>query len=254
MLETRSHGDWNKPASRSNMTSSIADFDIASFLARTWLEGLPSDAVRDFAGRMQWRKRRAGQRLFRQGDAADGFYVVVSGRVRIFSEGGGHEALLNVLGPGKGFGEISLLDDGPRTHSAVCAEVSSLLFLPPAEFRALIAAHPSLQAHATRRVCLYLRMAFAALEDEVRLPLAPRLAKRLLLLAHLKGVRKAGGITIDQQLSQEDLANMLGTARQTVGKPLRDWQQRGWISLDYRRITLLDEAALARVATAPPAD
>jgi CRP-like cAMP-binding protein len=68
----------------------------------------------------------------------------------------------------------------------------------------------------------------------------PRLAKRLVLLARLYGPR--------QELTQDDLAHMLGTARQTVGKPLREWERQGWIALEYRKIAVLDSAALEAVA------
>ena len=100
-----------------------------------------------------------------------------------------------------------------------------------------------------QRLCLYIRMAFAAIEDD-QLQLAPRLAKRLLLLAQLYGVRGPAGIAINLELSQEDLSHMLGTARQAIGRQLRAWQQLRWITQAYKRITLHDEAALAALVEA----
>jgi CRP-like cAMP-binding protein len=218
----------------------MSEFDIAAFLSRTWLQSLAPDVVGAVASRMQWRRKRAGQRLFLQGDAADGFYVVVSGRVRLYGDRGGPEALLNLAGPGMAFGEISIIDGGPRTHSAQCRGATQLLYLPAIEFKALMAELPAFHLHVTRRLCRHVRMAFAALEDEVQLPLVPRLAKRLALLARLYGSRL--------ELSQDDVAQMLGTARQTVGRPLREWEREGWIALAYRRIVVLDAAALSRRA------
>jgi CRP-like cAMP-binding protein len=218
----------------------MSSFDVAAFLARTWLKGLPVDAVRVVASRMQWRRKRSGQHLFLQGDAPDGFYVVVAGRVRLYGDGAGAEALLNIAGPGMAFGEISVIDEGPRTHGAQCRGATQLLYLSAADFMALLGEVPAFHLHVTRRLCRHVRMAFAALQDEVTLPLVPRLAKRLVLLARLYGPR--------QELTQDDLAHMLGTARQTVGKPLRDWERQGWIALEYRKIAVLDSAALEAVA------
>ena len=231
MLPATRRAHWNKDSNEP-----MSEFDVAAFLARTWLRGVPDDVVRAVASRMQWRRKRAGQRLCLQCDASDGFYVVVSGRVRLHSDGGGVEALLNVAGPGMAFGEISILDAGPRTHSAECRGAVQLLYLPGADFMALLHEHAAFHLHVTRRLCRHVRMAFAALEDEMRLPLVPRLAKRLALLARLYGPRL--------ELSQDDIAHMLGTARQTVGRPLREWERQGWIALEYRCILVSDAAAL----------
>lgn len=187
--------------------------------------------------------------FFSRNDQAEAFYVIASGRVRITNEyDADEEILLDVLVPGMEFGEISILDDGRRTHNAECQGAVTLLSISHTDFLNLLRKHPMLHDRVTRRPCLYIRMAFAAWEDSLRLPLVSRLAMHLLLLAQLYGVREPGAVTINLQLSQEDLAHMLGTARQSVGKPLRTWQQAGWIRQEYRKITILDEASLAAAA------
>lgn len=223
--------------------------DKVAFLGRTWLSGLPEPIVSDAAAKARLRRVPSGQRLFARGDPPDAFYVIVSGQVRIANEdANGREVLLNVLDAGKFFGEVPIVDGGGRTHGAQCHGETTLLVIPQRDFVSLLERHPALQAHVTRHICGYLRMAFGALDDNLGARLAVRVAKRLLLLAEIYGLERADGVTIDLHLSQEALGSMLGVTRQSLGRCLRTWTRSGWIRQEYSRITIRDRAALEAIA------
>jgi CRP/FNR family cyclic AMP-dependent transcriptional regulator len=225
------------------------DVDKAAFLGRTWLSGLPEPIAVDAAAVARLRRVPHGQRLFARGNPPDAFYVIVSGQVRIANaDAEGRATVLNVLDAGKFFGEVPIVDGGPRTHGAQCQGETTLLAIAPKDFLTLLERHPLLQAQVTRHICRYLRMAFGALEDNLGARVAVRAAKRLLLLGDMYGVAGADGVTIDLHLSQEVLASMLGVTRQSLGRCLRAWTRSGWIRQDYSRITIRDRAALEAIA------
>lgn len=222
--------------------------DKEAFLARTWLRGLPAPIIAEVATRAHMRRMSEGQRIFSRGDQPGSFYLIVTGQVRICSENAnGEEMTLTLIEAGNGFGEISILDEQPRTHNADCMCDLVLLTIARADFLALLNQHPPLQWQVMRQLCRSIRMTFNVIEDNLRLKLAARLAKRLLLLAQTYGVHGEEGVTINLHLSQQELGNMMGATRQSISKQLAVWQRAGWIKQEYSRITICDAAALAAV-------
>lgn len=224
--------------------------DPHTFLARLqqghWFAGLPGelqDALLDMAQVLQL---EPGQRLFRRGDKPSGLYAVVEGAMRIgaVSESG-KEALLTLVEPPYWFGEISLFDGLPRTHDAFAESASSLLLLPQAELLALLEAQPRYWRDFALLMSQKLRLAFIALEEMSLLPAAPRLARRLLLIAENYG---EGAPRRVLHLAQEQLALMLAVSRQTTNQILKELEAQGIVRLSYGEIEVLDLERLRRVA------
>src|SRR5579885_2169756 len=127
----------------------MARADSGKVLAQAeWFRDLPPAVVEELASFAVPRRLDDGALLFAKGDAADGLYGVVSGRVRISAAGAdGKELLVNLFEPGDWFGEISMFDGLPRTHDAWAIGATELLLIPRERFRALLARRPELYPH-----------------------------------------------------------------------------------------------------------
>jgi len=191
----------------------------------------------------------AGQTLFARGAQPEGLCFVLAGALRVGSLGrDGSERPLTYLEPGQWFGEISLLDDLPRTHDAVADGPASVWLLPQRELQDWLNTHPACWRDLARLACAKLRASFEVLEDIAHLPLEQRLAKRLALVA--RGFDSAAMQLPKSRLRlpQEQLALMLGVSRQTVNKALKSLAERGLLALHYAEIELLDLAGLDALA------
>lgn len=180
-----------------------------------------------------------GETLFARGGGAQGLCCVIAGALRIGSllpDGGASQ--LAYIEPYQWFGEVSLIDDQPRTHNAVADGDSTVLVVPHAALQGWLADHPVMWRDFARLACSKLRMAFTTLEDMSHLPLEQRLIRQLQLVAQGYGMR-SGPARQHIRLPQEQLAWMLGVSRQSVNKALRSLQAQGAIALHYRDIELL---------------
>jgi CRP/FNR family transcriptional regulator, cyclic AMP receptor protein len=181
--------------------------------------------------------------LFLKGDEGDSLYGVLSGRIKISTAApGGKEIILNVIHAGDVFGEIALLDGGPRSADASAMSDSILLAIPRREFVRLMEREPRLSTHLLRLICTRVRATSEMIEDAAFLSLPCRLAKRLLALAELQGEKADGGIGL--AISQSNLAQIMGTSRESINKHLQRWRQDGWITIGRGRLTISDRQAL----------
>jgi CRP-like cAMP-binding protein len=205
--------------------------------------GLAPAVLERIAALATQRGYRRGEVLFRSGDAGDALLGVVSGRIRISTGNAeGREIFLNIMEPGDTFGEIALLDGGPRTATATAIEPSELVSLRRGPLFELLEREPKTALELLRLCGERLRWTSGLLEDSVFLDAPARLAKRLLSLGELHGEKTAAGNRV--RISQEELASFLGVSRQAVNEQLQDWKARGWVALGRGSITVQDTAAL----------
>lgn len=206
--------------------------------------GLAPDVLERIAALATQKSCRRGEIVFSAGDAGDALFGVVSGRIRISAgSADGREIFLNIMQPGDTFGEIALLDGGTRTATATAIEASELVSIRRGPLFELLGREPKATLELLRLCGERLRWTSGLLEDAVLLDAAARLAKRLLSLGELHGEDGAGGRVV--RISQEELANFLGTSRQAVNEQLQDWKARGWVALGRGTITVRDVAALS---------
>jgi CRP-like cAMP-binding protein len=211
-----------------------------------WFSHL-SPALRDtLLGEARLLRLEPGQRLFRRGDPPCGLYAVLEGMMRVGAVGrDGKEALLTLVEPPYWFGEISLFDGQPRTHDAYAEGPTLLLQVPQAALLALLAREPGHWRDFALLMSQKLRLAFIALEEMSLLPAAPRLARRLLMMA--EGYGETGPRRV-LHLAQEQLALMLGLSRQTTNQILKELQARGALRLTYGEIEIVDAELLRQAA------
>ncbi|MEE6281525.1 Crp/Fnr family transcriptional regulator [Georgenia sunbinii] len=202
---------------------------------------LDDDARADLRGAMHEVTLRRGEVLFNEGDPGDRLYLVIEGKVKLgHSSGDGRENLLAILGPGELLGELTLFDPGERTATATAVAVTQLLELQHDPFMALVDTRPELAKHMLRALAVRLRKTNEALADLVFSDVPGRVAKALLDLAERFGEETPDGLRVAHDLTQEELAQLVGASRETVNKSLADFISRGWIRLEGRAVQILD--------------
>ncbi|ACQ78870.1 transcriptional regulator, Crp/Fnr family [Beutenbergia cavernae DSM 12333] len=210
---------------------------------------LDDDTVAALRAAMDEVTVRRGEVLFREGEPGDRLFVIASGKVKLgHTAPDGRENLLAILGPGEIVGELSLYDPGARTATATALAPSNLLELDNPDLVALLEDHPSLARQLLRSLAQRLRRTNNALADLVFSDVPGRVAKALLDLSHRFGRPVPGGIRVPHDLTQEELAQLVGASRETVNKSLAEFSARGWIQLDGRAVVLLDVPRLERRA------
>lgn len=212
--------------------------------SRPW-EGVVSDELTRALERISLRKTfTAGQFVYRRGDVNRDMVGVVSGVVRMmFTAPDGRELIAGLYTPGTWFGEVSVFDHAPRPTDAVVMQDAELMIAPAAQVAELLDSQPLLYRDLARVVCGKLRVAFDFLEDTF-LPMGVRIARRLLDLCETHGVSVTEGLMIDLRLSQVDLAQMLGLARQSVNREVKALESAGLIGQMGGRIFVRNKPGL----------
>lgn len=188
-----------------------------------------------------------GQVLFNEGDAGDRLYVVVDGKIKLgIKSGDGRENLLGVLGPGEMFGELSLFDPLPRTATATALTDTILLGLGNRDLDTWLVGRPEVAKQLLRALAQRLRRTWEAVGDLVFSDVPGRVAKALSELAGKFGTKDPDGIHVAHDLTQEELAQLVGASRETVNKALADFASRGWVRLEARAVVILDEERLSK--------
>ncbi|HVU92406.1 MAG TPA: cyclic nucleotide-binding domain-containing protein, partial [Jatrophihabitans sp.] len=156
-------------------------FEADAVLRRAPLfHGVGADAVDALIDQMKWLDAPAGTVLFKQGDAGDFLYLVVSGSVNLTRRDGGRDRLVAVVGPGEHFGELSLLDPGPRTASARTADGTRLARLDKATLDGWMLERPEIALQMLRVVSRRLRRTRADLADLIFVDVPGRVARQVL--------------------------------------------------------------------------
>jgi CRP/FNR family transcriptional regulator len=190
-----------------------------------------------------------GEVLFTEGEPGDRLYVITTGKLKLGrSAPDGRENLVAVLGPGEMFGELSLFDPGPRTATASALTDSTLMGLGHEDLRPWLAGRPEVALHLLQALAKRLRRTNESVADLVFTDVPGRVAKALLDLSNRFGEERDEGIRVSHDLTQEELAQLVGASRETVNKALADFAGRGWIRLEARAVVLLDAERLVRRA------
>jgi CRP/FNR family transcriptional regulator len=191
-----------------------------------------------------------GERLFTEGDAGDKLYIILTGKIKLSRAApDGRENLLSVHGPGEMFGELSLFDPTPRTASATAVTDATLAALTHVDLRSWLATRPEVAMHMLGALAQRLRRINEIKADLVFTDVPGRVAKALLDLANRFGVQQEGGIQVNHDLTQEELAQLVGASRETVNKALADFAARGWIQLAAKSVLLVDTDRLRKRAS-----
>lgn len=188
-----------------------------------------------------------GQVLFLEGELGERLYIITDGKMKLgHTASDGRESLLAVLGPGELFGELSLFDPGPRTATATALTDVSLMGLGHAALRPWLTGRPEVAEALLGALAQRMRRTNDQMADLVFSDVPGRVAKTLLELGEKFGRPLPDGIHVTHDMTQEELAQLVGASRETVNKALADFAARGWIRLESRSVILLDPERLDR--------
>ncbi|MCX5896237.1 MAG: Crp/Fnr family transcriptional regulator [Proteobacteria bacterium] len=190
---------------------------------------------------------RRNQVIFSEGDEGNGFYVVISGRVKVFKlSPDGKEQILHILGAGEPFGEVAVFAGERFPAHAEALEETRVIFFPRASFADLIKKNPSLAMNMLAVLSRRLRR-FSALIEDLSLKEVPgRLSAYLLYLSDKKN--RETSLTLD--ISKAQLASLLGTIPETISRILARMSAEELIESDgHRNIKILDRPGLEELAS-----
>lgn len=224
--------------------------DVAAILRRNrLLSGLDEQQMAELLSLGRTSRFQEGQTVFSKGDPGNCLYAILKGQIAINTSSiDGKTMLLNILDAEDVLGEIALIDGKERTAGATALRPSELFRIDRCDFIPFLERHPKLCVQMMGVLCERLRWVSENIEDAVFHDVPRRLARRILLLADTYGQRTAGGLRVNQAVSQESLASMLGVTREMVNKSLRALRNSGAITYTKGFIVVTDLPMLKDMA------
>ncbi len=215
------------------------DFDVVR--RAPLFSALDGEAGQALLHEMTSSRLERGDVLFREGDPGDALFVIGEGKVKLGrTSSDGRENLVAILGPGEMFGELSLFDPGPRTMTVTAVAETQLMGLGNDSLTSLLSGRPEVAKSLLAALAKRLRRTNEHLADLVFTDVPGRVAKALLDLANRFGRPVEEGMMVSHDLTQEELAQLVGASRETVNKALADFATRGWLRLEARAVLLID--------------
>lgn len=215
---------------------------MAFFQSLPLFRDLGHEPLRHLAAESRQCVFRAGETIFYQGEPGSTCHIIVQGRLRVFVVGeDGRELSVRLLGPGEIVGEMALFEDLPRSANVEALEETQTLELHRSVLLACLRRSPALALSLLRALSARLRYATAEAEGLASLTVAERLVRRFQQLAGWCGVLVPGGVRITLPLTQQELAALVGTSRESVNRALVRLRRQGKVRLEEGWIVLLDE-------------
>jgi CRP-like cAMP-binding protein len=191
---------------------------------------------------------KRGATICSKGDPGNSLVAVISGTVKIsVSSAEGRSAILNLIGPGEIFGEMSVLDGQPRSADATANTNCEIFIIDRREFLPFVRSQPALAMKFIELLCTRLRWTSDQVEQIILQNLPGRLASALIRLTE-KHKLAPGGRTI--AVTQQEISEMVGMTRESINKQLRIWASRKWVRLEHGAIVVLNAEPLQALAEA----
>lgn len=211
------------------------------------LESLSDDDLADLWSSLRIQKLKEKQALFRKGDEGTALYIIKKGKIKIVLPSRvGEEVILTIFSEGDFLGEMSLLDQKPRSADGIAMEQSQVYVLNRLDFLSFLQKNENAIKCILSALSERLRKTDDLLEDTSFLSVSGRLAKKLLELGKEFGKTEKDTTKIGLKLTQQDLADLVGTTRESINKELKVLRAKGLVSTEGGYIQLLDLARLRR--------
>ncbi|QYO68532.1 Crp/Fnr family transcriptional regulator [Leptolyngbya sp. 7M] len=236
----------------------VGEFELSSWLQRTLVfQGLSRSQLVSIVQIAQLQSLNKGELLFKQGSEATGFFVVKSGRVKVFQVSPtGKEQILNIFESGENFAEVAALDGKPFPASAATLEPTELIFFPRKAFLDLLHQHPDIAINMLISLSQHLRHLTGVIEDLSFKDVPQRLATYLLKLSRSSigesstrshpTTHPTNVVTLD--LTKSQLASALGTIPATLSRAFYYLSSEGLIAVNGSQIELLDRDRLQELS------
>ncbi|MEW6277221.1 MAG: Crp/Fnr family transcriptional regulator [Candidatus Eremiobacterota bacterium] len=215
--------------------------------------GLSEEDLRALTSIVHRKRQSRGTVVFQQGDPGDEFLVLIEGSVKVeLMNAEGKELTLTILQPFQFLGELALLDDVPRSATVVAMENATFFVIHKADFYRMLESYPRMGLPIIRQLTRRLRILTDDIASLAFMDAYTRVARKILALADEMGQRNdQGHVLIDQPLTHQEFANLVGTTRETVTKILNEMKDHELISIARHRICILDPRELADRANLP---
>jgi CRP/FNR family transcriptional regulator, cyclic AMP receptor protein len=229
---------------------SVKGVSMDEVLARSGLlQGIDPAAAEAAAAQFEYVEIPRGRVVFHEGEPGDSLYIVLDGKIKLGRKSpDGRENLVAVLGPSDQFGELSLFDPGPRMSTATAVTDARLARMTKPALRTWITDRPEIAERLLHVIARRLRRTEHMLADLIFTDVPGRVAKALLQLAQRFGSLENGNLRVTHDLTQEELAQLVGASRETVNKALADFAARGWLRLEGKSVVILERDRLTRRA------
>lgn len=209
------------------------------------LAELGPDVTARLAERIELREIRRREVIYLPGDPGQSLFLVNGGRVKISKVTRDGKALtLNYCGPSELFGETCLVEGGPREEMAEAMENSMVTEIERADFEQLLAEHAQLGIHMTKLLAARRRDLENKLETLVFRDVTSKLAELLLQLAEEYGVEDSRGTLVALKITHQELANLIGSTRETVSLTLSQFKRKNLICTEGRKVIISDAESL----------
>jgi CRP-like cAMP-binding protein len=229
--------------------SSNSKLDRSSLAGLTAFAGLTDEEIEDLLRRARSQNLEKGAALFEQGDAADRFFVLADGRLKVTQvTPDGQQVVVRYIGPGEMFGCVAVTGQQAYPGTASAALDSTVVAWSAAEAASLVEKHPKFGAHILRMMSGRVQEAHARMREMATERVERRVARALLRLAREAGKRTEVGIEIAMPLSRQDVAEMTGTTLYTVSRLLSAWEQDGLVDTGRQRVVIKQPHALVKIA------
>ena len=174
--------------------------------------------------------------IINEGDQANAMFICTSGKVQVYvSDENGKEFVLNSMGPGEYFGELSLLDDETRSASVITTDKSTFSILYKDDFSKVVLNHPDIALVLLRNLASRIRKLTENVKTLALQDVYGRIRKTLLDLS----TEKDGDTVIEEKLTQQDIANRIGSSREMVARILKDLATGGYIEIERKQFRIL---------------
>ncbi len=200
-------------------------------------DGLSKEEEQQLLDHATTQSHKKGTIIFNEGDQSDSLYIIKSGRVKVFLHGdSGKEIILNTHGPCEYFGEMALIDEGPRSASVETIEDTTVLILKRYDFESYLKKYPHIAINLIRTLVSRMRLLTMITGNLALLDVYGRIVRTLLSLAK---TRSDGTKIIPERLTHQDIANRVGASREMVSRILKDMSLGGYILFDNKQIIIL---------------
>jgi len=194
---------------------------------------------------METRTYDKGEIILRENEPSTTLFIIKSGSVRIsLTDNSGREVVLSVLQANDFFGEMGVIDGKPRSATVTAIEKTTTLTMTREQFQAQLEKHPVIALQLLTILSERLRAADEQIDGFAFLDVQGRVARMLLSIADENGQKTEEGIVIPLKMTRRELANMVGTSRETLTRVLKEFERLGFIKLYKRQVALLNIARL----------
>lgn len=214
---------------------------------------LTPDQIQRVEGRSRSRTFAAGSPIYLPSEAAESVFLLAKGLVKVSHlTGDGKESILAFVEAGELFGELAIFDEAERSEYVEAVDAATVVMIPTDEMQRLMAENGDVALGITKMVGLRRQRIERRLKNLLFLPNHDRLVHLLLDLADQFGVYTDDGIRLRVKLSHQDMANLIGSTRETVTVTLGQLRSEGCVECGRRKLTLTNPAKLARSVNRQP--